>query len=526
VADQRRVGFAPPEAIEFGRPDGGQGDTLDALITARLGGADEAELLALLGHGEEAAPPSRLTLSGDPTLLALLAEACARMDGVSCLEGDAAFGWVVDPKKEIAPSKSHVRAVKAWRGTDPDKGWRYQSIEPGSRGKGKAAAPTGEEKPPRETPAWRQPGRESVADLAAHLASLTPDDLDARTVTDLAESLAKDFRRDELRELGRLMRENAGPNGGLFRVGAKEKSQLALDIVEAARRAGATPPTAPEVPPAAAETPPADPAARLAASLPVAEPDERYGAVVSLARLREASGLPREDFDRAVLDLIASREWVGHTDPSAETMYVTDAERAAMVQDGKGHYFVAIGRRNPEPYPLEGDTPETPPASTPPTPGGGGSSAPPAPAAPSLPPSDLASVRKYASLAGLALTPADEATIARDAAARATAERRSLQSEHVMAAYDEWRRGQEPVTLPDRFSTLDARNAVAKVAQRVRGGDPEAVANLKELVDLVERRKGAMAVREIAGDFGVSTQSPRNPMDVATTLEIRDRIIS
>lgn len=159
-----------------------------------------------------------LVVEGPPAALDALARACADL-GLWC-DGDAAFDWKnvpTDRRKSPSPNR-WVWEPEPGR-PDPKYPVRYSKSKPGGPRRKLSEAP----------------GRESVEDLAAHLKSLDAADFDPQTVADLAESLAKDFTRDEIRRLGRLL-------GDDFRVGAKDKRQLAEDVVgQAADAAGEDP---------------------------------------------------------------------------------------------------------------------------------------------------------------------------------------------------------------------------------------------------------------------------------------------
>ncbi len=74
------------------------------------------------------------------------------------------------------------------------------------------------------------------------------------------------------------------------------------------------------------------------------EPAAAQEAMVSLRRLRDAVGAPKESFDRAVLKLARQgRVWLHrHVDPAQ----MNDSERAAAVPDGKGGFFIGIVLRD------------------------------------------------------------------------------------------------------------------------------------------------------------------------------------
>lgn len=122
---------------------------------------------------------------------------------------DAVFAWQARGDYKGGPRKK-------WY--DPDqpagKRWRYQIREPGTgRGESKAKS--------------KQFGRMSVEEQADKLALVRPEEITGEFVEKLARALSEDYTRDELRALGKRLG---------WKVGAKLKDQLALDIAEQARK--------------------------------------------------------------------------------------------------------------------------------------------------------------------------------------------------------------------------------------------------------------------------------------------------
>ncbi len=81
----------------------------------------------------------------------------------------------------------------------------------------------------------------------------------------------------------------------------------------------------------------------LLALLSVVEPRARSGALVTLPDLRRAAGLAKTEFDREVLRLARTGRLVLHRHDFPAGL--TDAERAALVTDEAGQFYVGVGLR-------------------------------------------------------------------------------------------------------------------------------------------------------------------------------------
>jgi len=69
----------------------------------------------------------------------------------------------------------------------------------------------------------------------------------------------------------------------------------------------------------------------------------RHGSPVSVSLLRRESGLSKAEFDQAALELAG--EGIAYTAPHDHALRLPESERAELLSDGRGGYFVSFSLR-------------------------------------------------------------------------------------------------------------------------------------------------------------------------------------